>query len=373
MKMKAAVYRGPGDIRVEEVERPKAGDCGVVVKVGACGLCPIIDLAHYKMSFPLKDVPPHRQADPLTATSGIVLGHEFSGEAVEVGSKTTAVKKGDRLYGITWCPCGKCVACRAGNPEECIFIDAAGRVANGAMAEYILFPNVVYPSVTPDKLIKLKEGMSFRDGALLEPMRLGLGLANKAKPGDVVAVFGQEVIGLTAVARLKSIGAAMVIAIDVSKKRLEASRDAGADLVIDALHDDIFGSVMEATSGGGADVAIEVSCRPESLQEAVNVLKPFGDIWLGTFYTAGPFFNPSWQYPGMISMNITQKAGASIHCAWGTLGPWLPNLQLASDMILSGKITADKVVTHVFPLEEAKEAFEAALNPHESIKVMIEP
>jgi len=72
-------------------------------------------------------------------------------------------------------------------------------------------------------------------------------------------------------------------------------------------------------------------------------------------------------------MNITQKPGVAIHCAWGTLGPWMPNLKLASEMIMSGKITAEKLVTHVFPLEKIKEAFETALDPHESIKVMIEP
>ena len=130
---------------------------------------------------------------------------------------------------------------------------------------------------------------------------------------------------------------------------------------------------MEETSGKGADVVIEASCRPESLQQAINVVRPFGDIWLGTFYTAGPFFNPSWQHPGMVSMNPTQKPGISIHCTWGTLGPWKPMLGQTLDIIQSGKITADKYVTHIFPLDRVKEAFETAMNPHESIKVMLEP
>lgn len=373
MKMKAAVYYGPGDVRIEEIDRPVPGDEGMVMKVGACGICPIIDLAHYRMSFPLKDVPSHRETVPLSATSGVVLGHEFSGEVVEVGPKVTTVKPGDRLYGVAWSPCGKCESCRLGNQADCLYIDAAGRVINGAMAEYILFPNVTYPSVREDKIIGLPRDLSFRDGALLEPLRLSMGLAAKAKAGETVVVFGQEVIGLGVAARLKAMGAAKVIVTDVSKKRLQVARDVGADVVVDALNEDILEAVMDETSGRGADIVMETSCRPESLQDAVNVIRPFGVIWLGTFYTAGPFFDPSYQRPGMVSMNITQKAGISIRCAWGTLGPWLPNLELARDLMQAGTLTAATVVSHVFPLEKAKEAFEAALNPHESIKVMIEP
>jgi threonine dehydrogenase-like Zn-dependent dehydrogenase len=370
--MKAAIYYGPGDIKVEEIERPKAGDNGMVLRVRACGICPFIDVPHYKMSYPLADIPPRYQEDP-PSTSGIVLGHEFSGEVVEVGSKVAAVKVGDRLYGVIWSPCGHCEACQAGDYEHCPFGDAGGRVINGAMAEYVLFPNLIYPSVIKDKLIKLPDNLSYRDGALLEVLRLGIGLASKAKAGDVVVIFGQDITGLGALARLKSLGIAKVITCDVSQKRLQASREVGADVVVDALNEDVFKVVMEETSGNGAEVVIEASCRPESLQQAVNVVRPFGDIWLSTFYTAGPFFNPSWQHPGMVAMNITAKPGISMHCPWGTLGPWIPMLEQAIEMIQSGKITADKYVTHVFPLDGVKEAFETAMNPHESIKVMLEP
>jgi threonine dehydrogenase-like Zn-dependent dehydrogenase len=373
MKMKAAVFYGPGDIRVEEIERPRAGGKGMVLRVRACGICPLIDVPHYKMDFPLIDVPPHYQTNIAGNGPMIVLGHEFSGEVVEVGSEVTAAKVGDRVYGVAWHPCGLCEACRAGDEERCPFVDAAGRVINGAMAEYLLFPNVTYSSLTEDKLIKLPHNASYRDGALIEPLRLGIGMASKAKAGEVVVVLGQEIMGLSAVVHLKKIGAAKVIVSDISPKRLQASREVGADVVVDALKEDLFKVVMGETSDKGADLVIEASCRPESLQQAVNVVRPFGAIWLGTFYTAGPFFNPSWQSPRMVSMNLTQKPGISIHNTWGTLGPWMPLLREAAEIIQSGKITADKYVTHVFPLERVKEAFETAMNTLESIKVMIEP
>jgi threonine dehydrogenase-like Zn-dependent dehydrogenase len=75
----------------------------------------------------------------------------------------------------------------------------------------------------------------------------------------------------------------------------------------------------------------------------------------------------------MVSMNLTQKPGLSINNAWGTLGPWMPRLQKAVEIIRSGKVTAERCVTHVFPLDKTKEAFEAAMNTRDSVKVMIEP
>lgn len=373
MEMKAAVYYGPGDIRIEEVERPVAGEKGMVLKVRACGICPLVDLAHYKMSFPHVDIPPHHQENVPEKPAKIILGHEFSGDVVEIGSAVTAVNIGDRIYGVTWNPCGKCEACRSGKPDECNFIDAAGRAIHGALAEYILFPNVTLPSVTEDKLIKLPEDMTYRDGALLEPLMLGIGIANKAKAGDVVVVFGQEVMGLGAVARLKEIGVSKIITVDVSKKRLLLSKEAGADLTVDSSRENVFKTIMEETSGKGADLVMEMSCRPENLQEAVCVVRPFGQIWLGSFYTVGSFFNPSWQAPRMVSMNITQKPGLSINTAWGTLGPWLPRLKKAVEIIKAGKVNADKCATHIYSLAEAREAFEIAIHDPDSVKVIIEP
>ena len=122
MKMKAAVYYGPGDIRIVEKDRPDAGEEGMVLKVGACGICPLIDVPHYKMEFPLKDIPAGYTHEPAR-TSGLVLGHEFSGEVVEVGSKVTTVEKGERIYGVIWKPCGECEPRVAEDYENCLFGD----------------------------------------------------------------------------------------------------------------------------------------------------------------------------------------------------------------------------------------------------------
>jgi threonine dehydrogenase-like Zn-dependent dehydrogenase len=190
-------------------------------------------------------------------------------------------------------------------------------------------------------------------------------------------------MGLGILAFLKEKGLAKkVIVSDVSKKRLEASRELGADVVVDETKQDLYEVVMKETAdempdklqGGGGDVVIETSGRSANFQMSIDVAKPRGQIWLATFYDEGPFmFDPSLQRHGRPRSNIIQKGSAPMQCTWGSLGPWIPRLEESIKLLQSGKFTAEKYVTHVFPLEKTMEAFEAAINPHESIKVVIEP
>lgn len=131
--------------------------------------------------------------------------------------------------------------------------------------------------------------------------------------------------------------------------------------------------VMEAISGRGADVVIEMAGLPATFLTARDVMREHGDVWLGAFYDGAFILNPSFQHPKWPHSNLTQKGGMSVHCAWYTLGDRIKRRQQAIEIIQSGLITADKFVIHVFPLEKIKEAFEKAMNPNESIKVLVEP
>jgi L-iditol 2-dehydrogenase len=357
MKMKAAIYYGPGDIRIEEVERPAAGDDGLVLRVGASGICPLMDIPRYKQKL-------------LDCATGIAFGHEFSGEVVEVGLKVKGVKLGDKVHGLSFRPCHQCDSCRAGDFGRCqnFARGTAGTWINGSFAEYLWFP-----FVSPDNIIVLPEDISHRDGALIEPLGIGIGLANKARAGDVVVVLGQEFNGLATLACLKNIGVAKTIVYDESPLRLDKSRELGADIVVNGPDTDLAELVMEATSGRGADVVIETAGLPETFLMALDVVREHGDVWLGAFYDGAFMFNPSFQHPKRPHSNLTQKGGMSVHCAWYTLGDRIKRRQQAVEIIQSGLITADKFVTDVFPLEKIKEAFEKAMNPNESIKVLVEP
>jgi threonine dehydrogenase-like Zn-dependent dehydrogenase len=361
MKMKAAIYYGPGDLKIEEIERPKAQDGvdgrGMVVKIGACGICPIMDFPKYRQKV-------------YDCANGISLGHEHCGEVIEVGPKLTEVKVGDKVYGLAYRPCFKCEACLAGDYGRCrrYPTGTAGSWINGAFAEYML-----YPFVSNESIIKLPDSMSFQDGALLEPLILGIGLADKAKTGDVVVIFQQDFMGLATIVELKEKGLAKkVIVSDISKKRLEAAKNTGADIVVNELDEDIVKVVMKETSGAGAQVVIVASGRPPNFQQSIDVVQHKGNIWLGTFFDAPFMFNPSLQRPEMPRSNMTQK-GFNIQCAWGTLGLKVPRLDEAIRLIQSGKIIANKFVTHVFPLDKIKEGFETAMNSPDAIKVLIAP
>jgi L-iditol 2-dehydrogenase len=357
MKMKAAIYYGPGDIRIEEVERPVAGDEGLVLRVRASGICPIMDIPRYKNKL-------------LDCATGIALGHEFSGEVVEVGPRVNGVKLGDKVHGLSFRPCYQCDSCQSGDFGRCKNFSkgTSGTWINGSFAEYLWFP-----FVSPENIIVLPDDISHRDGALIEPLGIGIGLANKARAGDVVVILGQEFNGLATLACLKSIGVAKSIVYDESPLRLEKSRELGADIVVNGLNTDLAELVMEETSGKGADVVIETAGLPSTFLKAIDVVREHGDIWLGAFYDGAFMFNPSFQNPMRPHSNLTQKGGMSVHCAWFTLGDRIKRRQQAVDIIQSGIITAEKFVTDVFPLEKIREAFEKAKNSYESIKVLVEP
>ena len=356
MKMKAAIYYGPGDIKVEEIERPEAGDDGMVMKVEACGICNFIDIPRYK----------RKLGDHAT---GIALGHEFSGEVVQIGSRVTAVKLGDRITGLSFRPCHRCKSCLAGDYAKCSNFaqGTAGSWINGGFAEYLWFP-----FVSEDNIIKLPDSMSYRDASFIEPVTVGVGLASKAKAGDVVVYLGQELMGLATVAQLKARGAKVIVG-DISKKRLQKALEVGADIVVSESDEDIYKVVMDLTSGVGADVVIETAGRPTTFLQSIDLVRQHGTIWNAAVYD-GPFmFDPSLQRLERPRSNLTQKNGISIRNPWLTFEDRTTRRMQAIGLIQSGKITAAKYADHIFPLKNIKEAFEAALDPYESIKVIVEP
>ncbi|MBN1191669.1 MAG: alcohol dehydrogenase catalytic domain-containing protein [Dehalococcoidales bacterium] len=369
MKMKAAIYYGPHDIRIQKIERPQAEDGidghGILIRVEASGICNIKDTAWWQ------------KACPDYVGTEIVLGHENSGEVVEVGSRITSLKVGDRVAGYAFQPCLKCEQCKAGNYSNCMrpTEGSSGTWINGSMAEYLLIPYV-----GNNKPWKLPDDVSCLDAALFEPTILGIGLANKAVPGDVVVILGQELMGLAALAWLEKKGIEKVIVSDVSTKRLQAAGELGAKVVINELEQDVVKVVMAETAGRGADVVIETSRRPINFQQAISVVQPMGSVWL----TSEPYYahyalHPNLeQVPGSPHRSPQKQAadtrqGFSIKNAWGTLGDGDVRREQSIKLMQEGIISASKHVTHVFPLEKVPEAFETALNPHESIKVMFKP
>jgi threonine dehydrogenase-like Zn-dependent dehydrogenase len=360
MKMKAAVYYGPGDIRIEEVERPRAENgvdgLGVVCKVKACAVCDIMDLPAYTKGIAITD-------------PGVAMGHEWSGEVVEVGPNVTFVKEGDRIFGFAFRPCLECPPCKARDYGGCNNYreGGAGHKFHGAFAEYNFFP-----FGTAGNIVKVPDELSYRDGALIEPFRLSVGLGQKVEADDIVVIFGMKFLAAGALARIKATGLARkIIVVDTSKKRLEIAKKLGADVVIDELNEDVVKRVMEESDNKGAQVVYETNGKPENFQQAREVvaegnvkttpIDKGGTIWLPQPYDEDVCFNGS-----------LLKGGSAIRHPWGTIEGFTLYKETVEHM-KAGEVPADLLVTDVFPLEETRQAFETALHSPDTIKVIVEP
>lgn len=369
--MKAAIYYGPGDIRIKDVPVPEYGPEGMLVRVKACGVCDVIDL-------------PAWEKWPAGGRGiGRGIGHEWSGEVAEVGSQVTCVKPGDRVYGHRFSPCYHCEACLHGEYHRCVNVFEKAEVSGGAFAEYVAFHRV-----SPEQglvIFPKEDGCNFRDLALVEPFELSVALARKAKEGDVVVIFGQELIALGIVPFLhEERKVSRIITVEISEIRRKASEAAGADIVVNPLKEDIVSIVMEETRGKGAQTIIISDERPVATQQAMSCVRQYGEIWL-TKPNGYMQINPNVVSMHPINWRQADAGYAepavkfdpalfSMQTAWGTLGPYKERWWKGyTDLIRPGKLNAANMVTKVFPLEKIKEAYEAEMDTYANIKVMVEP
>lgn len=349
--MKAAIYYGPRDIRVEDVERTGPGDAGIIVRVRAAGICGT-------------DVHAYRSARIQYAT-GKVLGHEFSGDVVEIGSDVTGIDVGDRVWAISMLPCFRCEACRKREYFRCRDVKGGGVSGHdGAFSEYTWVPVAVLNRT----VIRLDDHVGYQDGALVEPVGVGTGAARRADPEstDTVVVLGAGLVGLGAVATFKDMGVAKIIVSDVSEKRLAAAGELGADVLINAAEKDSVEEVMGETSGNGADIVAEAAGIALTFHQSIDMVRRDGKVMAVATYDEPFEFDPSLARPGLRMSSLVRKAVRMIGCYGG-------DNHGAYDLIRKGKLTAGQVVTHTFPLDEIEQAFKVQMDSRESIKVMIEP
>jgi threonine dehydrogenase-like Zn-dependent dehydrogenase len=198
-----------------------------------------------------------------------------------------------------------------------------------------------------------------------------------------VVVCGLDITGIGAVALMKKNGVAKVIATDISKIRLNAALKAGADMIIDSVNQDLVQMVMKETLGIGADSVCVCDDRPIAVFQAMNMVQNMGRVWITRpeFFRLNPAIIPEYARPspqppessGFKNLAISlSPVYASLEFGLG-YGYKQLRFQEALELIQSGKCNAEKLVTHVFPLEKIKEAFEVAMDPHQSIKVLVEP
>lgn len=252
-----AVWRNP-KLVVKEVPKPQIGPDQVLIRVRACGVC------GSDMHFYETDKDNYILYPGLTKFPSI-LGHEFSGEIVEVGSAVKDFAVGDFVTAEEMIWCGYCRPCRDGYPNQCRNLEEIGFTIDGAFAEYIAVGakycwklNALRERYDDDKI--------FEAGALVEPTSVAYnGIFARAggfKPGGYVAVYGAGPIGLASIALCKAAGAAKVISFEVSEARRELAKKVGADSVYDPRSVKPSEVVMDLTGGEGADLHVEAAGAP---------------------------------------------------------------------------------------------------------------
>jgi len=352
--MKALVYHGPNQKSWEEVPDPKIIDAtDVIVRVDATTICGT-DLHILK-----GDVP--------AVTDGRILGHEGVGTITKVGSGVKKLLVGDRVIISCITSCGTCEYCHLQLPSHCLNAAGAsgigwifGHLIDGTQAEYVRVPfaesslHKLPPVVSDEAAVMLSDIM---------PTGFEIGVRNgKVQPGDVVAVVGAGPVGLSAMMTAGLYGASRVIAIDIDENRLTQARNFGATGSVNSGNPGWKEELMALTDGGlGVDVAIEAVGAPETFQMALDIIRVGGT--LANVGVHGKSVELRLQDLWIKDIDITTGLVSA------TTTPMLLKL------VVQGKLTPEKFVTHRFTFDHIMEAYETFGHAAETkaLKVIITP
>jgi len=352
--MRAAVFHGPNDIRVDEVPRPRPGPGEAVVRITATTIRGT-DVHILKGEYPVRP--------------GLVVGHEPVGVIDELGLGVTGYEVGERVLVGAITPCGQCHACLSGKLSQCghgAGFEAIGgwrfgNTIDGAQAEYLLVPSA------QANLAKIPEELTDEQVVLLADIAsTGFSGAEsgRVRIGDTVVVFAQGPIGLCATAGAKLMGAARVIGVEGDPARAEMARRMGADIVIDPDSTDVVEEVRRLTDGIGADVAIEALGLQVTFESALRCVRPGGTVSsLGV-------------YSGKLQVPYEAfAAGLGDHTIVTTLCPGgKERMERLMRMVASGRFDPTPLITHRFTLDQIVEAYDLFSNRRDGVlKVVIRP
>ncbi|MBN2325055.1 MAG: zinc-binding dehydrogenase [Spirochaetes bacterium] len=329
--MKACAFYGKRDVRVVDIPVPKVPSNGVLIHVKACGICGT-DMHVYNSALLV-------EASTKKIGGHLIIGHEFTGEIVEIGPDADGFKPGDRV-------------CSVHN--------------KGGLAEY-----AAVEGDRLENLFSIPDHLPYKTAATLEPLCNPVHSFHMREPGDdeTVALFGSGVIGLGYLQALRAYSRARVIVVDISDFKLDVARKIGASETINAKNTDAVKKIKEITgehtvryqpsTAGGCDVAVDCAGIPLTLRQCLEVLKPEN----GTAIVAAIYED---EIP--IDANMVVFKYMSV---LGSMGYYPEETEEALRLIADGRVNRDILVTHTLPLKDAARGFEVQKDPEKSIKVVI--
>jgi threonine dehydrogenase-like Zn-dependent dehydrogenase len=346
--MLGAVFEGNGQLVLKERPKPAlTKETDALIKVTGVGIC--------GTDLHILQVPP---AHP--AKQGIILGHEFTGEIVEVGSQIPDFKPGEAVLIDPHPGCGVCQECKRGNTDICIPLmstsgepghpNTIGIFSNGAMTSYVVVPR--------QSLYKVSASVPSHIRALAEPLACVINAVNKLKvqPGDTVLVLGAGPIGLLFTSLLKANGASKVIVSEISEYRKKAAQDCGASLVVDPTQDDLAAVVARETDGG-----------PDVVVEAVGPLLPQAIELVRTRGTVLQFGHDETVNPA-IPVGVMLKKEVRIQ--GGFIGRY--SFDRTAKTMESGALPLERIASHRLPLSQVHKGLEL-LRQGNGLKIILEP
>ncbi|NDV88491.1 zinc-binding dehydrogenase [Aurantimonas aggregata] len=354
--MKAAIFVEPGRIVLGEKPIPDVGPLDALIRVTTTTICGT-DVHILKGEYPVE--------------KGLTIGHEPVGVIEKLGSAVSGYREGQRVIAGAITPSGHSYACLCG----CHSQDGAGtrhgfkpmggwrfgNTIDGCQAEYLLVPDAMANlSPVPDALTD--------EQVLMCPDIMSTGLSGaesgKVRIGDTVAVFALGPIGLCAAAGARLMGATTIIGVDTVPERLAVARSLGVDHVVDFKAGDPVEAIMKLTDGRGVDVAIEALGTQQTFESCLKVLRPGGTLSSLGVYSSdltiplGPFM------AGLGDLKIVTTL-----CPGGK-----ERMRRLMEVVASGRIDLQAMVTHRFPLERIEEAYELFANQRDGVlKVAITP
>ncbi|MHB0870525.1 MAG: zinc-dependent alcohol dehydrogenase [Chloroflexota bacterium] len=326
--MRAAVFTGIRRIEMQEVPTPSPRPDEVLIKVRAAGVCGS-EVHAFLGTHPFRKPP-------------AIMGHEMAGDIVEVGPEVKGFKPGDRVIVEPQISCGHCFYCQTGDYHLCLTKVIMGVPAwPGAFGEYVTAPG--------QTLIKMPDGFSYQEGAMCEPLAVGIASARKARVqlGDSALVLGSGPIGLCCVAAARAAGATNIIATDAYDFNLELARKLGATSACNVRMDgNLAQLVAEQARPEGVDVAFVTAGFSAVLNQAMAHVRKMARVMVVALFDE-PITLPE---PFLIGGKELELVGVHMYVR--------KDFETAIDLISSGQINVKTLVTHVLPIQEAQHALE---------------
>ena len=344
--MRAVVYRGVNDLRLETVPVPRIGAGEVLVRVAACGVCPTdIKKIHYGT------VPPPR-----------IFGHETAGTIVRVGTRTRGFRVGERVALHHHVPCRKCHACRHGAFAQCpqylkTGITAGFEPAGGGYAEFVRVMDFCLPGI-----VKIPARNNFLEGAMLEPVNTVLKAVGKLRAikGDTVLVLGQGPIGLM-FTRLLALRGVNVVATDLMPTRLRLAKAFGAHTALRGDVKNLTERLARLTRGRGLDAAVVAVPVDALVTQALALVRGAGQVLLFAHTKRGAALPLD-----LATVCVDEK---------DLIGSYSSDITIQAEvarLVFSRRMDVRQLITHRFPLEQTAAGVALAAHPTaESLKVMV--